>query len=276
MYKITKLVNNNFVCSLDKDGNEIILRGLGIGFKKKINDDLEEEKVEKIYQMSNPNTSNKLKQLLSEIPIEYVNVCTEIIDYIKKNLEKRLSDNIYLTLTDHISFAIDRKKQNMEFKNIFLIEIKRYYAIEYKIGLYALEIIKKRLNVELSKDEAAFIALHIVNAELDTNMQNMVKITVLIQEIIKIVKAYYQVELDEESYHYERFITHLKFFSQRLFSNNITKDDDVTFHEMVKRRYEKDYKCAVKIRNYIEIIYKKRVSEEELVFLTVHLRKITN
>jgi beta-glucoside operon transcriptional antiterminator len=276
MYKITKLVNNNFVCSLDKYGNEIILRGLGIGFQKKKNDILEEEKIEKIYHISNPDTSNKLKELLSEIPIKYINVCTEIIDYTKNTLGKRLNDNIYITLTDHISFAIERKKQNLEFKNALLLEIKRFYSTEYKIGLHAVEIIKDKLNVELSKDEAGFIALHIVNAELDMNMQNMVKITELIQEIIKIVKSYYKVELDEESYHYERFITHLKFFSQRLFSNNITKDDDVTFNEMVKRRFKKDYECAVLIRNYVESIYKKKISEEELIFLSVHLRKVTS
>jgi beta-glucoside operon transcriptional antiterminator len=276
MYKITKLVNNNFVCSVDKNGNEIILRGLGIGYQKKINDHLEKERIEKIYQMSTPDISNKLKQLLSRIPVEYVNVCTEIIDYIKQTLNKRLNDNIYITLTDHISFAIERKNQNLEFKNALLLEIKRFYSAEYKIGLKALKIIKERLNIELSIDEAGFIALHIVNAELDTNMQHMVQITKLIQEIIKIVKVYYQVELDEESYYYERFITHLKFFSQRLFSNCITKDDDVVFQEIIKNQYAKDYTCAVKIRNYIEIMYKKKISEEELIFLTVHLRKVIN
>ena len=36
MFKITKIVNNNIVCSVDSNGKEIILRGLGIGFKKQI------------------------------------------------------------------------------------------------------------------------------------------------------------------------------------------------------------------------------------------------
>jgi beta-glucoside operon transcriptional antiterminator len=276
IYKITKLVNNNFVCSLDSDGNEIILRGLGIGFKKKKNDLLEKNKVEKIYRISNQKTSNKLQELIAEIPINYFNICTEIIEYAKKELNKKLNDNIYITLTDHISFAIERKNQNLEFKNALLLEIKRFYTPEYQIGIKSLEIIKQKLGIDLAIDEAGFIALHIVNAQLDTNMQNTFKITELIQNVLKIVRLYYKIELDEESLHYERFITHLKFFSQRLFSNNISKDDDKDFQEMVKKSYEKDFICATKIRTFIEGKYKKKVTDEELIFLTVHLRKITN
>ena len=68
-------------------------------------------------------------------------------------------------LTDHISFAIERQRQNMEYRNALLMEIRNFYIQEFQIGCKALEIIKERLNVELSRDEAGFIALHIVNAE---------------------------------------------------------------------------------------------------------------
>ncbi|WP_455718556.1 CAT RNA binding domain-containing protein, partial [Anaerosporobacter sp.] len=62
MYRITKLINNNVVCSNDAEGNEVILRGLGIGFQKKVNDSIEDDKVEKIYKMENKATSNKLQE----------------------------------------------------------------------------------------------------------------------------------------------------------------------------------------------------------------------
>lgn len=173
MYKITKLINNNIVCSTDSEGNEVILRGLGIGFHKKVNDCIEDERVEKIYKMTNKATSNKLQELLAEIPLEYITVCTEIIEYATKKLNKKLNDNIYITLTDHISFAITRKGKKLEYRNVLLTEIKTFYEAEYEIGVQSLEIIKEKLGVELSYDEAGFIALHIVNAELDTNMGNM-------------------------------------------------------------------------------------------------------
>lgn len=274
MYKITKLINNNIVCSTDAEGNEVILRGLGIGFNKKVNDTIEDEKVEKIYKMANESTSNKLQELLADIPIEYVTVCTEIIEYATKKLNKKLNDNIYITLTDHISFAITRKGKELEYRNVLLTEIKTFYEEEYEIGVQSLEIIKNKLGVELSDDEAGFIALHIVNAELDTNMGNMVKITELIQMVMELISDYYEKEFDEDSFNYKRFITHLKFFGQRLFMNKVVDDDDDEFRSLVKDRYPVDYQCSEKIGNLVQEKFNKKVTEEELMFLTIHLRRL--
>lgn len=55
-----------------------------------------------------------------------------------------------------------------------LWEIKRFYKQEYSIGTKALEIIKDDFEVSLPKDEAASIALHIVNAELNEDMPSII------------------------------------------------------------------------------------------------------
>lgn len=276
MYEILKIVNNNIVCSVDEDGQEILLRGLGIGFKKKVKDFVDDNQIEKIYKISNPSTRNKLQELLSDIPLEYVETCTEIIEYAKASLKRKLNENIYLTLTDHISFAIERMRKNQEYKNALLTETKRFYPEEYTIGVQALEIIKEKLDVTLPIDEAGLIALHIVNAELDTKMSDMVQITELIHRVLDIIKSYYQIEFDEDSLYYDRLVTHLKFFGQRLFNNKVTRNEDAVFHEMVKVQYPRDYECANLIRKYIEETYHKEISEEEMVFLTVHMRRITD
>ncbi|OYP42575.1 transcription antiterminator BglG, partial [Lachnotalea glycerini] len=185
MYLITKVINNNIVCSQDMDGKEIIVRGLGIGFGTKVNEEIQEAKIEKIYKIENSKTSNKLLSLLQDIPIEHIQTSTDIIDYAKQSLNKKLNDNIYLTLTDHISFAIERKRKNLEYHNALLWEIKKFYPVEYSVGLKALDIISDKLGIRLSDDEAGFITLHIVNAELDTTMRSMFQITELIKQIIQ-------------------------------------------------------------------------------------------
>ena len=65
------------------------------------------------------------------MPKEYIDTSTEIIDNIKSKLDKKLNDNIYITLTDHLSFAIERKKLNQEYSNVLLWDIKRFYQQEY-------------------------------------------------------------------------------------------------------------------------------------------------
>ncbi len=276
MYKITRVINNNIVCSRDDGGEEIILRGLGIGFKKRAGEQVEESRVEKVYRISNPGTKDRLQSLLAEIPLEYVAVSTDIIEYAQRSLKRKLNENIYLTLTDHISFALERKKQQLEYRNALLTEIKSFYSREYELGLYALEIIREKLGVRLSVDEAGFIALHIVNAQLDTQMSSMVAITEMIQQILRITEDYYGRKLPEDSLDYERFVTHLKYFGQRLFSRKSIRDnDDPIFQRMVRERYPRDYACAGRIRDYIEETYKMKITEEEMMFLTVHLRRVS-
>lgn len=275
VYRVKKVVNNNIVCAIDDKEEEVILRGLGIGFHKKSGEEVPEELIEKVYRMDGTKSTNKLQELLAEIPLEYVEVCTDIIDHARDILGRRLNNNIYITLTDHISFAITRQKENLEYKNAMLSEIKCFYPQEYELGVEALSIIEKRLGIRLSIDEAGFIALHIVNAELDTNMSSMVQITELIQKILEIVTEYYQMQFDEESLYYSRFITHLKFFGQRLFMKKEVKNDDKVFQEMIKTQYPNDYECAKLIQQHIKKVYKKDITEEEMMFLTVHLRRIS-
>lgn len=275
MYKITKVINNNFVCSVNEKDEEVILRGPGIGFGKKSNDIAGEEKIEKIYSMTSQTTLSKLQSLVADIPLEHVEVCTEIIEDIKRDLGKQLNDNIYITLTDHLNFAIERQSLNQEYANAILWEIKKFYPLEFKMGLHALDIVKEKLGISLKEDEAGFIALHIVNAELDTNMNEMVQITSLIQDILEITKNYYRVEFDEESLHFSRFITHLKYFGQRIYQNKTVKDNDFHLQEIIKTNYSKDYKCAELIQNYVKEKYHQDLTGEEMMFLTLHLKRIS-
>ena len=273
--KIDKIINNNLIRTFDNNGKEVLVMGCGLGFQKKIGDTVDQSKIEKIYAIENKSDSNKLMTLLSEIPLEYIQVSNEIISYAKYSLGKRLNDNIYISLTDHISFAIERYKQGLNFNNALLWEIKRFYNHEFLIGKEALAIIKKRLNIELPEDEAASIALHIVNAQLNSrNMIDTLDITKIIQNILNIVKFHFNIELDEYSLHYERFITHLKFFAQRMLSGKVIKSDDNNFCDMIRGQYKDEYLCAEKIKKYIQKEFNHEISDEEMMYLTVHIKRV--
>ncbi|WP_228108603.1 PRD domain-containing protein [Terrisporobacter petrolearius] len=65
-------------------------------------------------------------------------------------------------------------------------------------------------------------------------MNDALEITTLISDIAKIINDFYGIKLDEESLHYSRLITHLKFLSQRLFLNETIKDTDDILVDMKK------------------------------------------
>ena len=106
-------------------------------------------------------------------------------------------------------------------------------------------------------------------------MQNMYAITKVMQEISNIVKYKFQIEFDENSVYYYRFITHLKFFAQRLISGKTFEDmDDSSLLDMVKTKYKNAYYCVNEISNFIYRKYKYELSDEEKLYLTIHIERV--
>lgn len=272
---IEKILNNNAVISLGEEQTEIIVMGRGVAFGKRPGDLIDQSRIEKVFTLKNNDLTNKLKQLIAEIPIEYITVSEEIINYTKLQLEKNLNDNIYISLTDHIHYAVERFKKGMTIKNGLLWEIKNLYKEEFQIGLEALKKIEQAFGVRLPEDEAAFIALHIVNAELNEDIGNIMAMTEIVQEVLKIVQYHYRVDFDQESLNYYRFITHLKFFAQRLVNKEFYHDgeqDDL--FQIVKTRYAEAYDCALKIKEFIYKKYQYIITKEEMMYLTIHIERV--
>ncbi|MCB2353336.1 BglG family transcription antiterminator LicT [Clostridium estertheticum] len=274
--KIKKVLNNNAVTVMNNDNREIVVMGLGLAFKKRAGDELEEDRIERVFTLENKEVSERLKNLISEIPAKYVEISEEIIKYAEANLEKKLNENIYLTLTDHISFAMTRHKQGLNIKNPMLWDIKRFYKQEYAIGLTALKIIKENFEVTLLEDEAASIALHIVNAELNQDMPKVVAMTKVIQEILNIIRYNFKMDFDEESLSYHRLVTHLKFFAQRMMNETTAKSDDEYLYDIVIEKYSDVYKCVNKIKTHLKKAYNTTLSKEEMVYLTIHIQRVVN
>ena len=128
--KIIRILNNNVVSSLDEKDSEIVVMGKGIGFQKKPGDTIEESKVEKIFRMPRASAS-QFEKLFEEIPYEQVKVADEIIAYAREVLNKKLNKNVYITLTDHLNFAVERQAQGIVFRNALLWEIEKFYDKEF-------------------------------------------------------------------------------------------------------------------------------------------------
>lgn len=241
---INKVLNNNVITIINENDEEAVVMGRGIAFQKKKGDEVDKDKIDKIFVLSNKSINEKLIALVKDIPVENLEIAEEVINYAEGKLDIKLNENIYLTLTDHISFSINRYENNLEMKNVMLWDIKRLHKTEFEIGLKALEIIKNRLGIELPEDEAAAIAMHILNGELSQDMPQIVDIINLINEVLKIVKYHFNMDFDEESINYYRFVTHLKFFAQRLVNGKYYEDNDNELFEMIKYKYPRSYECT--------------------------------
>ena len=272
---IEKVINNNIISAYEKSGAEVIVMGRGIGFKKKQGEVVPADQISKIFRIKSRTLTEQFKELLANMPLERVRISDEIISHAKDHLKLKLNQSIYVTLTDHINFAIERGSQGIEPQNALLWEIKRFYPQEFQLGIYALELIQDRLGILLPEDEAGFIALHFVNAEYGTDIRDAVKFPDQMQAIVDIVEHDLGILLDESSLHYERFVTHIKFLIQRIYRKELLSSEDRELSLMMRRKYPREYQCSVKVAEYIMQATGSRLSEEEIMYLSVHIRRVS-
>ncbi|HAL09538.1 MAG TPA: transcription antiterminator LicT [Staphylococcus sp.] len=270
--KINKIINNN-VISVIQNNRERVVMGKGIGFQKQEGDIVEESKIEKIFNLSNEEISERFKTLLIEVPIEVVQAVEKIIEVAKVKYHKDLSDTIYVALTDHINFAIERQQEGMAIKNGLLWEIKKFYPSEYEIGMRALDWIYEIVGVTLPVDEAAFIAIHLLNAE-HNNFADFNQVTEMVQNILSLVKYHFRLDFDEESLTYFRFVTHLKFLAQRIISEHPLDTSEVELYDIVKEKYKDAFKCVKKIENFLLKKYQYDMTYDEALYLTIHIQRL--
>ena len=275
--RVIKAINNNNLCVLDDNGKEQIVSGKGIGFGKKYGDEVDPSQIQKTYLITDSELQKKMISMLKEIPAEYMIFANDMVEYIKKAYSEKLSESLLVTLSDHIACAIDRKKNNIVFTNPLLDSIRESYPEELRLGEYCVEQMNKRLGIEMTQDEAGFIAMHIINARLNTKMSDVYDITSMINGCIEISEYYYKKKFNKDDVSYERFVTHLKYLAQRLFKDKplprVFSDDDV-FVAIIKKTCNKHYKCALCIQEYILKTYKKVINDDELITLTIHLKKV--
>lgn len=272
--KIYKVINNNVLSAFDEKNQEVVLMGRGIGFKAKAGDIVDESRVEKVFYIENSALSRQFQELLSDMPLEHMQISSDIISYAKNECSMKLNQSIYVALTDHINYAIERYNQGIQLPNALLGEIRQFYRREYVVGEYALRILAERLNIHFSEDEAGFIALHFVNAVYDTTTHDTYAITDMLKNSLAIVKAEFGDEVNENSMHYERFMAHMKFLARRISSRELLEDADIDLAEEIQQKYPREYACAKKVAAFIKERYHTDLSEEEQMYLTIHIRRV--
>lgn len=274
MISIKKVLNSSVVL-VENNGKEMIALGKGIGFGKKPGDQIPDEQVDKIFLEVEEQKSVQIVELVGEIPFEFFEVTRDIIAEAENQLGKKLNSNLYLTLTDHLHFAVERAQQGLTVANRLYWEIKSYYPQEFQVGQRALELLNEKYAIELPKEEASNIAFHLINAQSeDAENSDGFKYAKMIGGIVNMVRYSIQKEIDTNSIHYTRFITHVRFFVERYYSGGLLEDTEGELYRQMWTLYPSAMETATKVKEYIEKVYQATIPDEEIVYLGVHINRL--
>ncbi len=271
--EIIKVFNNNIVATHSKEGEEMIVTGRGLGFQKKPGDIIETEKIEKIYEIQEDH-KDRFYRLLGDTPMELINVSEKIREKAKQKLGITMTMNALIGMIDHISYAVERKRNGMEIPNLMLHEVKSLYQEEFQVGMEALDDIEKALGVRLSEHEAGYLTMHMVNASLGENKESISKIFLFTNSIVDIIEDSFDLDLAQDEISLARLNSHLKFLAKRILLHQTYSEDDVEdFYSMFLKR-DKRYKGVLKkIERFMKKSFDHDLTMQEAVYLMVHINK---
>ncbi|QAS51857.1 glucose PTS transporter transcription antiterminator GlcT [Halobacillus litoralis] len=273
--KIEKILNNNVLIAAHPTFEEVVLIGKGIGFNRKKGDDISFDKADKTFLLSNEREKEQYVNLLPYIDEKLIDFMNDVLHHVESRMGQELNQHIHVALTDHLAFAINRAKQNLQFSNPFLLEIESLYPKEYQVAMEVVTLIYDEMGIQFPDGEVGFIALHIHSAVTDKTLREINRHNQLISKLVKIVEDTMQVSIDKNSVDYHRLVQHLHRAIDRVYQDE-NVGDEIRLAKMLKEEYPVCYNLAWKLIKVMQKQLNKPVDESEAIYLTIHLQRLTH
>ncbi|OFS39099.1 PRD domain-containing protein [Corynebacterium sp. HMSC069E04] len=269
---VIRALNNNAVLCTDAQGTQAICLGKGIGFGRKLGDEIQDDAVEQVFRPSSAHPIANLTALLSDLPLDIVNL---VVNFVNTHSQVSETQLLVLGLADHISFAIEREESGIEFSYPLMWEVSTLYPEEFELGLKLLDQVEKATSVRLARDEAAAVAMHFINAQfVDGDMTKAENTTKEISALLDLVSSELQCHLRPSSPTVTRFVTHLRYLFARLHSPS--READAPLHSMLAV-IEHDDAAAVRIARLVRSKLEGQghaINDNELAYIALHVARL--
>lgn len=276
--KFLKNFNNNAALVVDDQDVEWIVVGNGVGFGKHKGDQIDEQKIQRRFVAT-------LKQNVDidsfqDLKPQSFMITTQVVHLVEPLLKVSFSDYQYFVLADHIDFALKRANDGIDVDNgTVRWKVKKLFPKEFQAATKAVELINSTADVTLPKSEVVFMTYHFINAGSDgSKLQETIKITKLISGIIDIVQYQFQMNLDPESFNYNRFVAHLRaLMVQRVSRTSSTGSElDQSLLQLMIAKYPQAYATVERIDTFLQSKAGWRLEPDDKVYLTLHIWRVTH
>lgn len=272
---IKKILNNNVVISENNHSEEIIVMGKGIAFQQKIGEEIAQDKIDKIFVSGTQAEVREIEQMIMAVNPIILDISKEIILLAEKTTNYDYSDQAYITLTDHLNYAIERGQQGIFIPNPLLFEIRKFYPQEFKVASKAIDLINNKFEINFPNDEAGFIALHLANSRKNSNeLPVTIESTEMVRDILQIISRFFGMMFDESSLSYNRMVTHIQYFVKRIIEKETVEETDQFLYELVQSKYPEAFSCSQRIKEYLLKVKQVEIKEPEMIYLVIHINRV--
>lgn len=274
--KVLRVFNNNVVMADDTQRGTVVVTGRGVGFSRKPGDAVDLNKVVQIFVPDVDNDIGYLSTYLVDVPPEYVEIAREIHALAQRELKTNLPQSVIITLADHIAFAVKRVRSGIDMGHPLKAEVSHLYAKEYRVARTAVELIREYTDAAVADDEAVAITMHLVNAlQFETgDLSKTFEMTEIFSQIFDVLASAFGRRLETDSLNAARFITHLRYFFVRAYSDKQLQDQPPQLTTTIREAFPEAFRAAELIQAVLELRLDVSITEDERAYLTLHIARL--
>lgn len=275
---VIKRINNNVVL-VSQEGVKMIVVGRGLGFKAYPGDAVNEDFVEQRFVLTDDDNEAYYVKLLRDTHPKLLRLAQRIVDAAEADLNQSLPSKIVFALADHIGFTFKRMRDGLAIKHPMAWEIRQLFPAEYRAGEHACEILRRATKLDVPDAEAAFFAMHFVNAlgGLGSNYDAQ-DLTETMLGVVDVIECHFGHPVNQSTRAFSRFVVHLRYcLIARLAPEQVPRDLESAqeeLYDLVRTAYPEAFACANEVSEYLREQRLGSSTKNDVLYLTLHINRL--
>lgn len=272
--KVLMILNHNTIMCETIDGKEKrILFSKGIGYSHQVGDYVSmDEDIARNLLVLEERSIDDYRALLNQVKDpKIVDLVQQIVAEANLFFDHKISSNLHITLLDHINFAFERIKQNIEITYPFLSELSILYPKEFEFSLQAMDLIRKTVETPLPESELGFIVMHIHAAITDKSISHILEMNAIKYDIKDLIEKLSSKKVDITGRYYVRFINHIEYAITRS-KNNVQIMNNLL--DSLSKTAAVEFQYASEVAKLLESKYHISVNDTEIAYMALHIHSL--
>lgn len=256
------------------EGPEVNRRQMLIHLKRNINEQslniLTTEYINNQDNIKKQNFLSSIDTIMNQLEIDKIQF---VVEPLLKVLGINFSDNGQLSLYLHIGMALKRLKSNhtVSFQDKYIEDI--FNTREYHVATLLKQQIERVFQIELPKEEIAYIALYLLSNQRAPTLPSTVdktshkRLTQCISRMTLQIETALNIKFDNRDELLKGLLLHLRPAIYRSKYGLVT--ENYLMHE-VKRDFHDLYQAVQTAVKEVETTFNMNFKEEEIAYITMH------
>lgn len=273
MYRVKKVLNHNSVIAVSKsDNKEYLILGKGIGFGKKVSEQVEKRLEDTVYSLQEFTERGEAKEIIKSISPICLELANEVLNLAESEFGK-IDRTILFPMADHIEYAVRRIKKNEQISNPLTEDIRILFYKEYKIAQCMEKLLWEQLRVRIDEHEIGYIALHIHSAIEDEKVSQAMQIARAVRECISLVEEQTGKQIDVMTLAYNRLMNHVRYMVARALNGEKLK---LNMNDYMQIKFPRAFEIAEKVCEEVGHSLKRELDEIEIGYLAMHIERVAS